>query len=168
MNEFLIFQGMTPEMVLWPIFIGVCAAVLYSQFIKGRLGPFVKALIKANANSPESALTLEELGFDKNKHVLYELKRKNGLSGLVERCESVNSDADISPDDVEKSQSGEKIVRYYIPEQNADRAESMYANGGASWKITLAIIGAFLLVIILLIKLMPVLENLINYFGAFI
>ncbi|MBR6726132.1 MAG: hypothetical protein IKL81_04010, partial [Clostridia bacterium] len=143
MNKFLIFQGMMPEMVLWPMYIGVCVAILYSHFLKIKLGPFVEALIKAKAISPESALSLEELGFDKNKHVLYDLKRKSGLRRLVERCE-VEALAENTEPNVEKSPSEEKCVKYYIPDEKVGRADAIYVNGGSSLKMTIIMLVVFL------------------------
>ena len=168
MNEFLIFQGVTPEMVLWPMFIGVCIAILYSHFLKIKLGPFVEALIKAKAISPESALSLEELGFDKNKHVLFDLKRKSGLRRLVERCEVEALAENTEPDDVEKSPSGEKCVKYYIPDEKVGRADAIYVNGGSSLKMTIIMIVVFFAITVLLLKLAPMLINLINNFDAFL
>ena len=168
MNEFLIFQGMTPEMVLWPMYIGVCVAILYSHFLKIKLGPFVKALIKAKAISPESALSLEELGFEKNKHVLYDLKRKSGLRRLVERCEVKKTPENKQPDDVEKSALEEKCVKYYIPDEKVGRADAIYVNGGSSLKMTIIMLVVFLALTVLLLKLAPLLINLINNFDAFL
>ena len=167
MNEFLIFQGVTPEMVLWPMFIGVCIAILCSHFLKMKLGPFVEALIKAKAVSPESALSLEELGFDKNKQVVFDLKRKSGLRRLVERCE-VEALAENTEPDVEKSPSGEKCVKYYIPDEKVGRADTIYVNGGSSLKMTIIMIVVFFAITVLLLKLVPMLINLINNFDAFL
>lgn len=167
MNEFLIFQGVTPEMVLWPMYIGVCVAILYSHFLKIKLGPFVEALIKAKAISPESALSLEELGFEKNKHVLYDLKRKSGLRRLVERCE-VEAFAENTEPNVEKSALEEKCVKYYIPDEKVGRADAIYVNGGSSLKMTIIMLVVFLALTVLLLKLAPLLINLINNFDAFL
>ena len=61
-------------MILIAFFIGVNIAAIYAIFNKRVLGDFVRVLNYRDANTPETALTLEELGFHKNTAVRSSLK----------------------------------------------------------------------------------------------
>lgn len=61
-------------MILIAFFIGVNIAAIYAIFNKRVLGDFVRVLNYRDANTPETALTLEELGFHKNTAIRSSLK----------------------------------------------------------------------------------------------
>ena len=55
------------------IFFGTVIASASALYNRRVLGKFIRALIKQDATSPESAKTLAELGFDKNPFIKYSL-----------------------------------------------------------------------------------------------
>ena len=70
-------------MILIAFFIGVNIAAIYAIFNKRVLGDFVRVLNYRDANTPETALTLEELGFHKNTAIRSSLKSGVTLRRVV-------------------------------------------------------------------------------------
>lgn len=69
LSEILIYTGEVPvTVIIWSLFIGVFIATITAYIIKVKFGIFIRTLLKMQANSPETAVTLEETGL--NKHFL--------------------------------------------------------------------------------------------------
>ena len=71
--------------IILAIFVGIIIAAALSLFQKRTLGDLVRALDRNDCYTPESAKTLEELGFLKNSAVREALRRGTSLRRVV-RC----------------------------------------------------------------------------------
>ena len=109
-------------LVLWAMFAGFVVAmcvVLYQKLVTGK---FVKFLIKQEKSTEENAATLEEAGCAKNLLLKWALRDGTTFRKVVKKT---------------------KDGRYFLPEENRDRARTAYDNKGAS--VFTVLIGAILL-----------------------
>ena len=62
LSDLLIYDGtISVQFMVWAIYIGIAIAVIASYFIKVRHGKLINLLISKGANSPETALSLDEI-----------------------------------------------------------------------------------------------------------
>ena len=92
-SSLLRYEGMTLEIVIWSLFIGIVIGVFGSFYVKQILGAFVRKLLSENANSPQNAKSLEETGFGGNPFVINALDGTGSLRRLI-RCADETDDAD--------------------------------------------------------------------------
>lgn len=192
LNSLLIYNGMTLELIIWSMFAGICLAALIIMYNKNVLGPFIRALFDAGANSPETAKTLAELGYTSKPFVRLSLGKRGTFSRIVQHTaleasplsparlsdgENEGGDAAeaaVEPKKPPKKPGGRRSrlsldeVRFFIPEAMTERADSIYLNGGASLLTVLITIGAFLIVALLLFKFIPALLQMIENFVEYI
>ena len=71
------------ELVVWCVYAGIMIAGIMAVYNKRFLGEFVRKLIDEEAFSPDKALTLEELGLEKNSLLKYEIKRGVVFKSIV-------------------------------------------------------------------------------------
>jgi hypothetical protein len=132
------------------VVLGLCAglflAMLYTLYLRVVPGALVRALLKNGAHTPESARPLDSLHLRARGFVIASLAHNATLQRLVK----------IAPQP-EKAGEGEQrhAARYYIPEENVFRAESLYGKrGNPALQLLLAAVGCTALAI-LLCKLIP-------------
>ena len=109
------------KILLWAFMIGVSIAALYMFFVRKTLSGFVQKLLAGNAFSPESALSMEELGQKPTFFLMRSLKKGSDLSRTV-MCEN---------------------GRYYIPEDRIQKDESKYKSNTGGIIILLVTIAVF-------------------------
>ena len=62
-KDLLIYSGeFNLKIMLWSLFIGISLAILISYVIKIKFGAFIRFILEKNANSPETAIPLEQFG----------------------------------------------------------------------------------------------------------
>lgn len=62
-TDILIYNGeFNLKVMLWSLFIGISIAILISYVIKIKFGAFIRFILEKNANSPETAISLDEFG----------------------------------------------------------------------------------------------------------
>ena len=147
------------------LFVGIMATAIYTIYTKKILGKMVRKLIEAEAFSPESAKTLEELGLEKNCAVRSALK---GYT-LGKVVSSLESDAHIEEINAarkaheEKAEEGKKAAfktpkfdvkakncHYYIAEKDRYKAEVRFdAHGSALGILFLGLVLAVVCVVAL-------------------
>lgn len=116
-------------------------ASLVSRRIYGRL---VDSIIKADADSVESAKTLAELGIKSNAFLRRKLSKKNVFTSLVF--------SDNDKVEVEKR-------RFYITPEHQIKAQGLY---GAQKLSPAAIVGAVVLLVIILVFFRYVVPRFFN------
>ena len=107
--------------VLVPVWLGFAAAIVWQAVFGSLSERTVAALIAKKCGSPDSALTLSELGLPRTAAAV--LKKGSALRRLVKTPESDEN-------------------RYYLPPDAADKAAQMYKTRGG---------GAFQTVILILL-----------------
>ncbi|MBE6702457.1 MAG: hypothetical protein E7585_03480 [Ruminococcaceae bacterium] len=171
------FDDATREMTR-NVILGVCIVMilvsLYALYQKHVPGAIVRAILKAEAHTKETAKTAEELGLQKNVLALFELKTNLSLKKLI-RLANQESDTDIENDTDQKTadpvsaasepdhpNEGEELARFYIPEELKYRADNLF-NKKANNLVGLLISTALILLFgIALIKLLPWILSLVD------
>ena len=143
MSFFTNYNGITMEIVIWSMFIGIVigvGAILYSKRI---LGTLVRALIKVEATSPDAAKSFSDLGF---KHTLlyrFSLRKTSTFRKIVY----------VTDDN-----------RYFIPSEKVFRADSMYSAKDASLLIGLLAVLAFFIMVLICFLVIPDLVQMTSDF----
>jgi ABC-type amino acid transport system permease subunit len=180
LNSFLTYKGMTLEIIVWSMFLGVIIGAFVILYNKSILGAFVRILLEAGANSPESAKTLEETGFSKNIFVKFSLYVKSTFRKIIQ-VSPVKSGYEIKGDTVPLENTKKRIkknrrtaqpklseLKFYIPQEMAVRADSIYSNNGTSLLIVIITIALFLTVAILSFTVIPDLVQMLKNFVEFV
>lgn len=146
----------TLQKVVLGIFGGIIIAAGVVVYDKNVLGDFVRKIIYDGCLSPETAKTLEELGYARNGGVKASLKSPNKLGRVVHSVEKEEYERGVEEAKaayVAEHGSDEGFFmpeyridvyndHFYIPDEEHYRAEIRFENRGSGW-------GAFILVTIL-------------------
>ena len=118
--------------------------ILLLFYYKKILGSFIRSLLIAEAYSPETAKTIEELGQNENYFVLRALKKGKGIAKVI------NSVAN----------EGEE-TKYFVSEDNLKQSLKQYAdNSSTIWTVIISIV-AFAAVAFIGFFAVPILLELI-------
>ncbi len=136
------------------ILIGVLLASLYVAYMRTVPGGFVRKLLTLEADSPEKAKTLRELGYFRSPMIRRELTRGTSLR-MVVRYHDPKMDQDAEgPREIDKKhtrthKTADKLdflsARFYIPEELRYRADVRFDKAGSGWR--LAIVTAIVAVV---------------------
>lgn len=170
------------KMVLWGIYGGILIGIAISYFRKIYLGALVRKLLKAEALSEDTALTLEEAGFKANVFFRNALKEGGSLRKYI----SFTDTSPISEKTVSKGKERlrgffglEKTplsydfskIKLYVPEELKYKADVVYEkqNAGIGMFIILALIlTAFTVGISYVIpELLTMLDNFIKIISEY-
>ncbi len=137
---------MTINTLLWLCAAGISAAILVSYYNSRFLGKFVRALLDIDATSPESAISLEDLGVKMNYAVKNSMRPGKSLTHIINKTE----------DD-----------KYYIIPEKAKMAKSKYRGKDISIVYVSLIIATILVICLLLTFAFPdLLESFSNKFSS--
>ena len=156
--------GITPELVVWALFIGFSIALCFALFSKRYMGNFIHRIIAKKADCPDRAMTLSELGFGKNFFVKQALLGKSAYSGLVfEKDEEVKIEGDSVIPVIRRKVDFEN-ARFYIPRVLIPRAEIRFEKKGTHLMALLVGVLAFFVLSMLVIAYMPEIKEIISDF----
>lgn len=139
--------------ILIGIYVGIVVGLVAACYRKVHMGKAIRAILKAEAYSEDTAKTPSELGIGKRRSLTRAL-RKRKFGGIVK---AVGTD--------EKTQDTAS-ERYYIPEEVRYQAEERYSRRGAGipavifWAIFL--IPVFMLLRFAIPELLWLLDNVIT------
>lgn len=138
------------EVIVWGLFFGIMIGGALAVYNKRYLGEFVRRLIQEEAFSPESALTLSEIGFGKNAFVQNAIKKGVAFKSIVYE----KDDEVVVVDGIAKPVFHEEIdfsqARFYIPYEFRHRAELKFDKKGTHLMLVV-IASLFFLALALLI-----------------
>ena len=132
----------TSASIIWAIILGVFIAVVITYINKKTVGKLVNKLLALPADSDENAVTLDELGFEKNGSLRYALRPSSTLSNIIKHTED---------------------GRYYIPEDQQYRAEIVYTQNRLS---AMTLVISAVLLIVAGSALLNVLPSFVNMFKS--
>lgn len=133
-SELFLYDGeLKLAFIVWPIFFGVCIAAFITVYIRVKLGVVVRAILEKGAISPETALTLEELGVAKRFCVRSALRGRSVLRRVVSATNGETvTDENGEPAGLYVLKINEAPnldeCRFFISDENKERAESLYDN----------------------------------------
>ena len=176
LSELFLYDGeLKLEFIVWPIFLGICIGAFITVFVRVKLGEVVRAIIEKGAISPETALTLEELGLSKRFFIRSALRGRSALRRVVEATDGTVAVAENG------EPTGLRILgineapnldscRFFITDANRERAESIYDNTNSTLlSAIITVLVAFVvaaLSMIIIPNLMQMLENMLENIGS--
>lgn len=163
-------------------FIACCMAI----FNRRVLGDFVRHVLSHECLSPESAKTLEELGYHKNAFVRGSLKRGVSLRRVIKCVEEERFNAEVAEKRAEfeaaNAEKGKKAPKfrepifkadlaqthYYVPEDMKYVAETKFEKKGTGWPELVFAFVLFAVIAVGFLLLVPeLLQMLDNMLGMF-
>ena len=166
-------------MISIAIVIGMCLAAVAAIFNKRYLGDFARALISVEALSPETAQTLEQLGYLKNTTIRSSLRSGATLRRVVKCVEEEQYYAEMQKkrEEFEQTNTDPKAkfkempykidvstAHFYIPEELKYTAELKFEKKGTDWLAFLAVLVGSILLGLLLIWVVPELLQMTDNF----
>lgn len=180
--------GGSGSMITIPmIVIAIAAAIIISSvaaiFNKTVFGNFVRCVIKNEALSPESAKTLEELGYDEKLIIRRGVRKGINLRSVI-RCveeEQYNERARLAREEYDKNPDPHKPKfidvpysvdpdndHFYIPEENKYKADMKFDKRGTSWGMFWIVVLLTVIFSVVLLACLPKILDIANeFFGAF-
>jgi hypothetical protein len=170
--------------IILAIFAGIIIAAAISLFQKRTLGDLVRALDRESCYTPESAKTLEELGFLKNTAVRESLRRGTSLRRVV-RCvgeqkhlaDQAEKRAAFEAEQEAKEKKSDRlpwkdipyrydftVERFYIPEELAFGAITHFDKKGTNPLVFVFTVIACLILASLCCFLLPEMVKLADNF----
>ena len=176
LSELFLYNGeLKLEFIVWPIFLGICIGAFITVFVRVKLGEVVRAIFEKGAISPDTALTLEELGVAKRFFVRSALRGRSALRRVVD----VTDGTDVM------GENGEIIglrvlglneapdldsCRFFITDANRERAESIYDNTNSTLlSAIITVLAAFVVAAVSMViipNLVQMLENMLENIGS--
>ncbi len=165
-------MGGTVRNLLVALMLGFILACVYMSYTRTVYGSFVKKLIRGEANAPERAQTLMELGYFRSPSIRRELAKGTALR-MVVRCREEEAAEQAEALDGKKAQTPFKIdftnAHFYVPEDLRHRAEIRFEQKGTGLLPTLLTIACLIVATALLCWLFPDVlqfaDNLISFFS---
>lgn len=154
------------ELLVWCIYAGIMIAGIMAVYNKRFLGDFVRRLIAEEAFSPDRAMTLEELGLEKNNLLKMEIKRGVVFKSLVyeKDDEVVITDGSAAP--VFHEEWDFEKARFYVPYELRHRAGLKFEKKGSHVMLLVFSAIFFLILALLIIYLAePFLKLVSEVFG---
>ena len=163
--------------------IGMCIAAIAAIFNKRYLGDFVRTLISAEALSPETAQTLEQLGYLKNTTIRSSLKNGTTLRRVIkcveeeqyydamkkkrEEFEQTNTDPKAKFKEIPYKMDV-STAHFYIPEGLKYTAELKFEKKGTDWlSFVLVLVGSIVLALLIIWAVPELLQMTDNFLGMF-
>lgn len=141
---------------------GVCAAVIYSYFIRSVPGKLIHTLSEKKASSKESALSLSELGYSGIlARILYTLLSKNSV---LRRFIATYYDAEAEEAGVVSLYEKGKVKaqKYYLIPEKQEDALRRYKNNGTNLVSVIICLVLLVLAAIVFVFFAPYMENFID------
>ena len=165
LNSLLTYKGMTLEIIVWSMFLGIITGAFVILYNKKVLGSFIRMLLHVGANTPDNARTLEETGFSKNIFVKFSLIKKGTYRKII-HASALSGTAETNK--TRKTRTKLSELKYYIPDEMIARADSIYNDNGTSLLIVIITVALFLAIAILSFLVVPGLIQMLQNFVEFV
>ena len=176
LSELFLYNGeLKLEFIVWPIFLGICIGAFITVFVRVKLGEVVRAIIEKGAVSPDTALTLEELGMAKKFFVRSSLRGRSALRRVVQATDGTavtNEDGEPAGLRVLALNEAPDLdkCRFFISDENRERATSIYDNTNSTLlSAGITVLVAFVVAAVSMViipNLMQMLENMLENIGS--
>lgn len=169
--------------VIVAIFIGIIIAAAVSMFQKRTLGDLVRALDRENANKPEEAKTLTELGLIRNPAIKQDLRSGTALKRVVRCVEEeqylasmAEKKAAFEADEANKKKKWKEIPykynfetdHFYIPEEKMFGAVTHFNQKGTNPMVfAFTVVGCLIFAALVCWLLPEMLKLADNFVGVF-
>lgn len=152
------------NMVIWCMYVGIVLATFYSYYQKRIIGGFVSHLRKEGANTPDTAKTLEELGYSRHVAIRRELSKPAPLRKMVWEAEDEHKEGE---DGViycsRETELDLNTGRFYIPEEKRIEAELRYEPKDNDLFAVIMSVVVFFALAVLACAFLPMLMDIIQF-----
>lgn len=159
--------------------VGLSLASFGAVFNKRVLGGVVRRLLEKQALSPESALTLDELGYPNSLLVNFAVKKSTSLRRVVKCREELEFDAEQARkrEEHDKKRADDKKLprfkeaaykinvyedKFYIPEDMKYTADVKFEKKGTTWLGAVIFTVIMMVVFVVLVVFLPQILELVN------
>ena len=166
------------RLMILGLFIGIAIAAFAAVFNKRVLGGVVRRLLKADALSPDSALTLAELGYS-GGIIGLAVKKSTSLRRVVKCREEEEYDEKLKEkrkEYAERKKNGDKLPKFketpykintltdafYIPEKMKYMADVKFEKKGTTWLGAILTVVVLAVVFVALMVALPSIFELLN------
>lgn len=155
--------------------VGIVIAAAVSAYYKNHLGRFVRKVIREQCLWPDKAMTLAELGYEKNTTIRGNLK--HGVLSKVVKCvekEAYKKDVEAMRDAyIEKNGSDVGFVapayemdlqsaHFYIPDEEHYAADIRFDQKGSGWRAFILVLIVAIIIAVLVCFLLPEMLQLVD------
>ena len=171
------------RLIILGLFIGMALATFASVFNKRVLGDAVRKILSKEALSPDTALTLEELGYEKNFIIRLAVKKSTSLRRVVKSREELIYEQELEnkrEEYVSRKKNGEKISRlkeipykmdvtadhFFIPEDMKYMADVKFEKKGTSLLGAIVSVIGMAIVFLIIMYFLPDILGFINDIAA--
>lgn len=137
--------GSSLEKVIWAVFVGIVIASFMLWYSKGYIGRVARILQKQEIHTPDAAKTVSELGCD---NFFMRRALRNKYSALRKVVYSTVDKEKLSKEDFSKA-------RFYIPEEQKNRAYFKYRGNNTNLVVVLIVIVVMFIMANLCIMYIP-------------
>ena len=171
------------KLMILGLFIGLSLASFGALYDKRVLGEAVRAILRKEAYTPETAVTLVELGYARNSIVRHSVRKSVTLRRVV-RCveeEKFLAEQEQRRIEHEEKRKNDKSLgrfreldytfdlendHFYIPEEIRYTADVKFEKKGSSWIGAIVFTLVMLVVYVILLICLPDILEILNDFAA--
>ncbi len=171
------------RLMIFGLCVGLCVAAFGIVFNKRVLGNIVRKILASQALSPESAMTLEELGIENSFWARYAVRKSTSLRRVVKCREEQEFDkeqAEKYNQNVQARKTDKSVARFkafdykinpyadsfYIPEDMKYMADVKFDSKGTSWLgacvFTLVMAVVFIASMVALPHLLSLIDSIVG------
>lgn len=142
------------DVLVWGIYAGIVIGATVATIDKLYCGRMVKALVEKNAQTPETAVTLDTLDIKGKWYLRRALKEGKPLRKML----------GVGDESGDKKKPEE--IPFYLPEENRIKAETRYENGRRPiFTLVVALLAMLAVVFFVLFAVPELLTMLDNFVG---
>ncbi len=131
------------QFIVWALVLGLIISFFVTYYRRSVIGAFVRAIREADANTPGTAKTIEELGQEDNISAISAIEKSASLRRLI----VVMNDGEVSEADPKtKRVKIDENTRFYIDKEKEDQSRSQY--GDEREKLWPILVGSAVLICI--------------------
>lgn len=157
------FSGL--NLIIWAVYIGFMIASVMYYYQKKVVGGFVRKVMEMGANSPDTALTLSELGYQNHPAIRRELSGRGPLRKMVWEVEdNYRTGEDGVLYCAREKALDLNIGKFYVSEERRIDAQLRYDNKGTDLFSLIIAAVIFFVVAVLACIWLPTLLSLIRIY----
>ena len=152
------------NMIIWCMYVGIVLATFYAYYQKQIIGKFVNKLRQTGATTPDTAQTLEELGYLRHTAIRRELSNPAPLRKMVWEAEDEHKEGEDGVIYcVREKELDLDSARFYIPEEKRIEAELRYEPKDNDLFAVIMSVVVFFALAVLACAFLPMLMDIIQF-----
>ena len=145
------------SIIVWSVFAGLVIATVYTVFVKYLYGKLVKYLIKNEAKTEQTAVSLADLNVKNKKMLFAALKRSNSQIYRFIDIAGKETGRTVKPYKINPEEE-----TFYLTDKNTDAASTLYSTKGSGILVPVVAIVVFFIAAWLIVKYAPLFPEKIS------